>query len=1571
MADILTLSPDELASLLNDMVEFAETLGFDNGSPMEARRSVLALNDVAAEMRRNMLVRAAPDAAELISLRQIFYDRGVFPYGYNTSYGPGLAVLGKGRAKPAAGDGVGRPPVSRELWVDRAPPTAAGYAFSAWATAAGANDRVDVDAVVVVPAFLGRGNTPTFKGGVETVYAIDTVSSGRWNGGTLVTSGFLAAATRQGRKAQKRRNTPSSASALAWLSEQASSLYRPAAAPALEVYPDLRDNRLGDKSYTNSWARGVAFVADASDGPPRALARALNDVYDYAESGAGFALVLAALGLPSRRRPLPPKTVSLQPRALTYALLGVKETAEVEGEYQQTVEWLAGQIADAFDQPGKLFTNNPLDAATYIYSNNGTSTLRDLLTLSFRKKNPSSRRAVVEPFIRQLKQEIANGRNEEAATLREQETVVQARQYLIIAEKKFGSANYLAVMQTILGDPVYDIDNPRSVLDAVEASTASAHFKRSKKHAAAKAAGVSARHLVTTEYDNQIKEWEMQASNKCPHVALVRRFRAAESLDDVRRAYASLRRYFVEQKDLPGSPEQAARDMTWVACHNCNYQVVCPHVIELYRLQQARVSYEELRDGLAKYASRTDYTGRGAKTGENAYYCSVCSEQLYTRVPNSGDELSGARATGQVGSLDNDLRTYLWSECMKVVDPRAGGAPLLEFSQPVDPRRFSADAATICHPLTVTAKVSRNAARGGALQVQGRLRDELLGVIYIYTYFFSLVLDSAIAGSVTGGVRTKLSGVRDSAAPDVKAQILLSHLVETHGALLSRIENVSNEQIGNQFQVAYRHLLDSNGRVLLVSQDAPRIFLTNVAQLDPYYAALSTAVRIVADPGKKPHVGMPPAAAYKNTLQASAAAREFEYIMGDTMVNLTTAVFSKYLMPFVRIALANRGGVEYPAGVSPDWAYKVPELGLYRKAWGTRDGRAKKYWDGIVATVYAANGGAAGVAALGATNVPYLPIWVGGRQPKRKKASELIARKGGVKRKKTSEMITRRKERAVSGARAVSGVRAVSDVRGGKLDLPESYEGAGTAVYFDALYLTVLYATHVHDDDSWAYYERVLRVARLRDREYEKSRGLHILPPFASGLVCGVLKNYYAPVRITRLYDENGNRHVWSIYLWRNAEGAAVRYTSKEHVDMLLAAARKGEPSALVGYEFSDWVCSTCGVEQKKTDEIDMGKTVKHLRIKSRLESFFLYYETRCPEEGLHVFENTKGRNVCKKCGAGTELFTHQRERSFPQEAIAYFDKYVAVFEKFVLAGQSVEVPKRAVEAAAAPVVAAKKKPASTHSVAALSELLRKAGADVTSAELNAIGSTERRSAEDVKNGDQIPPPPRSLDDPRIASADSNYRLLLTRYCVLVFKSAEQPALPWVRKLLPADDDSRVAELPRPSALGTAEKYFKPLQSLFAAARLAPQDPDSVASTFAEHNYTPGGWSDAILDFVIDQFCRLALDIADKGGALGLDFVVLVVQEIMRNESRFTIPGEFKWSVFGDLPGSDGETADISMGVGDSSQDDVASFGAGAEGTEDVTREAAHDRAAGKGPTDAFGMDSIDIDPDIAASNID
>lgn len=126
-------------------------------------------------------------------------------------------------------------------------------------------------------------------------------------------------------------------------------------------------------------------------------------------------------------------------------------------------------------------------------------------------------------------------------------------------------------------------------------------------------------------------------------------------------------------------------------------------------------------------------------------------------------------------------------------------------------------------------------------------------------------------------------------------------------------------------------------------------------------------------------------------------------------------------------------------------------------------------------------------------------------------------------------------------------------------------------------------------------------------------------------------RKYLIDPHITAVYDENGEKHVWDIIIYK--DGSEVK---------------KSEPHPKKQSLIVDFKSSKTGVLMTQTQKLDWYTTKDAYLNNIKKSAFFNFFTVKCPIEGLHLFKS----GVCTKCGYVDG-----------KKSIEYYKKYKKVFE--------------------------------------------------------------------------------------------------------------------------------------------------------------------------------------------------------------------------------------------------------------------------------------------------------------------
>jgi hypothetical protein len=1001
-------------------------------------------------------------------------------------------------------------------------------------------------------------------------------------------------------------------------------------------------------------------------------------------------------------------------------------------------------------------------------------------------------------------------------------SVTQARQYMIIVEDKLGNAQSEPIHHNL--QLAGTIDDPNAVLAEIK--------KRGGKHSV---------ELVTTEYENRRKEWEMQISNKCPHVKLALKLRTTASIDESLTILHALSKYYkVSNRKKTKRPQK----QDWIFCVNCEFRVICPHIDELIQLQAKNASFDDIRTSLMWYAMDA---GVRSTDDEYGYFCIICSERLSEFIT----EDRNADVLGSMGGIEDSLRKLIWTEAIKI-------SSRIRFGVLTDPQLFANTATDICHPLLLKAEAGliRKGSRSARRLIEDEdaidARTHLYAVIFIYAYILNLIRCSNT--QTKNEISIGFEGVQPNSKISKYVDGLLNDLVRVYSGVIAQIEDITNEFITNRFREAYSMMVIDNGDQKLTMQDGAKSLLTEVVALDPTFHYAASAARVFGILSLGP-INSP-----------KAAKLEFETVMGRTLPNVLNAKPPKNV-----IFSSGQSIVDVSHGAHPKFVYKNPLGNLYIQMFGSKLDH------------YPTENNDFNKLGKKLTELPgvfdSIGTWWGGGKP--------------------------------------------WHMRGNDIGIDPKLLKYDMSLFAASFRLFVEYSITVADATTWKEFQDRFQKLHLNETAYSEIRSLNAQPAFYSMLPSNAITRQHktSVLPITSLYDEKGFRHKWNIYVYKmNNETREMTLTE------LLKMYKSSDNIPLAGYELDSLRCSVCNILQSETGKLDTEIATNSLHARIEFDSFFSYYETRCPIGGLHDFKSSE----CIKC----------KLKIKSDNLRAYYDKYYSQYESD---RQSVNIDKgtstivEKITLKTEKIIIDWQYDYSFIVQAAKflnSSEINAERTRITPAIIEAIGATEGRDYKEIRDGINVPDLPFSRDDPRILAVDSTVRIFLSEYNMLRYYSRIMHPPFYITELL------KTAGVP-PSE---RENLSKLLPNLY----------DDYHSTFknllSPVNERPP--SDA-LQYSIEFLCRMTLQLSKISDGpewlqkLGNLFAQYELNAILRSEKLLSKPGPFNFMIFGN---------DTIAGNDDTAEDDIDAYGSpGADG-EDVINEIDDDEVI-----DPFSLEGIDI----------
>jgi hypothetical protein len=855
--------------------------------------------------------------------------------------------------------------------------------------------------------------------------------------------------------------------------------------------------------------------------------------------------------------------------------------------------------------------------------------------------------------------------------------------------------------------------------------------------------------------------------------------------------------------------------------------------------------YDAVRAQLMKYA--VPYSDARSEEGGElrttySYFCRVCSEQLAEFV----EEDRTAEVLGAVGNLDDHIKKLIWVEA-------ASATEFVRFPVPVDPRHFGTAAVEVCHPALLLAEESllkrrrRAAARPREDDLYGDAetvdpRTHLYVVLFVYGYVLSLIGSSRTEKS--GGDRLGFEGVHPDAKMSVYAATILTTVLKKYAGLIAQIEDVTPEFVADRFREAYRLVAGRGESQVISAADEAKIIVNEIVALSPPYRYSAIAARVF---------GVLPV---ERPLTPAAARLEFETALGRTLPAILDdrAVETKSELVQMLLGIrpasgrARRSAVEYPSEADPLNIYNAPEVNFLYKMF-----RAPAGYEVDLGPLRAQ---AALAASTPACSTRCVHEAIGGREG--------------------------------PAAPGSSRIGLHMDPVLGPIEL---------GLYLEAYRLFTAYTTEVVDAETMAAYETRLAETRLCERGFLLRRAAMAAKnsrrfSFTVSRRFGLFRGPPGAAPLTYLYDEDGLRHSWatpggeSIYVY---SGGGAEYTRAELARALASGyASGGRTGPTHGRQLLDIRCSVCNTLLSEVHTLDTLKTAESLQALGEFDAFFSFYTSRCPLQALHDFDASR---ICSKCGMTEVLIFGHRAPRHAALARAFFDRYIKLYRSqrdtvgavadlhSPAAGRHLDLAAQAL--AKFQSFAEQWQPDYTLLVWAANLI------EAPVAVFETLGATEGRVYSEVLSGAHAPPPPTSLDDPRLLAVDSDVRVFTSDYNRLRFVGRFPKTPPEVEALLVA------AKVPN-HEYGTLTAWLPDVYDDYHMKRLAllqvrpPED---------------------VLLFSIESLARMALAVATVDtrpgqpnwiAGLGKEFARQELRAIVRSERLLAKNGPFNFNIFGE-----------------------------------------------------------------------
>lgn len=346
--------------------------------------------------------------------------------------------------------------------------------------------------------------------------------------------------------------------------------------------------------------------------------------------------------------------------------------------------------------------------------------------------------------------------------------------YKLIIEKKLGTPRYLEIIRA------YELA-PADILTLLKPAE---------------------RKLVELEFERRQKYLEEVVNNKCPHVRTLRKFRYYKFDYRAKKTFEEVRKFMAKKT----APDQI------IKCNNCNFDLICPHLIDYTELVFQDRTFNEIKMKMTKYIDNAIVASQ--------YFCKICGEVLadvdvYGSVVT--DEEYGVSQT-----ISDDLRKTMDSE-MFVAAKQVDFGPLINI-----PRLISSMRAATYEYIFEAEKQLLKSKTNTAEDVKNKKR--LFITIYAYAYLIHLMLSNKSKDKATA---VAFKGMKASTSPKDYAKHAIGLIINTKNIVIKQIANLTNEFIAKKLIEAYQNIASRGAVSVQTVGEMENLY--NILQMDPLY----------------------------------------------------------------------------------------------------------------------------------------------------------------------------------------------------------------------------------------------------------------------------------------------------------------------------------------------------------------------------------------------------------------------------------------------------------------------------------------------------------------------------------------------------------------------------------------------------------------------------------------------------------------------------------------------------------------------------------------------------------------
>jgi hypothetical protein len=319
--------------------------------------------------------------------------------------------------------------------------------------------------------------------------------------------------------------------------------------------------------------------------------------------------------------------------------------------------------------------------------------------------------------------------------------------------------------------------------------------------------GISARErsIIDAELVRQLRYAEAVRNNLCPHIAIERAGRHAESIDDKEYHYRELFSFMAPSDRRPSRGGDAPVPSEFIQCNNCKLDLICPHMRDVIALTKSHTQ-EEIRSHIFKYAGKTML--------HDAYYCDVCGETITYNIEMEGVENFVAGVRVDRTSVEDALREYLTLAVTYVLGN-------VRFSAPQTGKFISGFVGGVVGAIydfiAIQEKIINKSKTSTESEVE--MRMQLFTDIYIFAFLIKVARDNPKAFTFVGRGAGD-SGRSERGAPPLQKMFsqVWGIIMESRNILITKL-NLDGETIQKSLYKAYSVLDRAIAKSKVVSED--------------------------------------------------------------------------------------------------------------------------------------------------------------------------------------------------------------------------------------------------------------------------------------------------------------------------------------------------------------------------------------------------------------------------------------------------------------------------------------------------------------------------------------------------------------------------------------------------------------------------------------------------------------------------------------------------------------------------------------------------------------------------------